>query len=430
MNVARLIQAKRDGHRLVADDIAALVRGYVGGEIPDYQMAALAMAIFFRGMEADETAALTDAMLGSGATLEWTAPAPVKVDKHSTGGVGDKVSLILAPLLASCGLQVPMLSGRGLGTTGGTLDKLEAIPGFRTDLGQADIRAITERVGCVITGTTADLVPADRSLYGLRDVTATVESIPLITASIMSKKLAENLGALVLDVKFGSGALMKTEDQARRLARSLVATGDRMGLKTSALLTDMNQPLGRMVGHAVEVDEALATLAGNCPADVTELVRALGAELLVLAGAVADAQAALDRLDTALESGHALAKFHAMVAAQGGDLAAPRHRAPAGTVASAVAGFVTLIHTEQLGQALVDMGGGRRQKGDRIDPSVGLEMLVRLGDRVEPGQPLVRVFADDALAQRVRPQLAAALVVGSAPPAPTPLIRERVTAEA
>src|SRR3954463_15089278 len=284
MNPVNIISKKRDGSELSADEIGSLISGYVRGDVPDYQMSAWAMAVYLRGMTVAETAALTEHMLYSGVTFKWPAEEAPKVDKHSTGGIGDKVSLPLAPLLACCGLAVPMISGRGLGATGGTLDKLESIPGFRTDLSLAEIAVITERVGCVITGASAEIAPADKKLYALRDVTATVPSIPLITASIMSKKLAESLDALVLDVKFGSGAFMKSLDDARALARSLVDTGKRMGVKTTALLTDMNQPLGRMAGNANEVNEAVATLQGRGPDDLWQCTRELGAELLVLSG--------------------------------------------------------------------------------------------------------------------------------------------------
>ncbi|HYO24074.1 MAG TPA: thymidine phosphorylase, partial [Lacipirellulaceae bacterium] len=284
MNPVWLIAKKRDGEELSDHEIAQFISGYARGDIPDYQMSAMAMAIYLRGMSTAETASLTDHMLASGARFTWPDDGVPRVDKHSTGGIGDKVSLPLAAMLACCGLQVPMISGRGLGATGGTLDKLEAIPGFRTDLSMEEFRDVCQRVGCVISGATADLVPADRKLYALRDVTATVPSIPLITASIMSKKLAEGLDALVLDVKWGSGAFMKTADQARELARSLVATGQRMGVATTALVTDMNQPLGRMAGNALEVNESYAALQGEGPADLMEATYALGAELLVSTG--------------------------------------------------------------------------------------------------------------------------------------------------
>jgi pyrimidine-nucleoside phosphorylase len=426
MNFAHLIQIKRDGQPLTADQIGALIRGFVDGQLPDYQMAALAMAIFFRGMESDETAALTGAMLRSGTTLQWPADAPERVDKHSTGGVGDKVSLVLVPLLASCGLLVPMISGRGLGPTGGTLDKLAAIPGFRSDLDTGQIRAITQQVGCVISGATADLVPADRRLYALRDVTATIASIPLITASILSKKLAEGLGALVLDVKFGSGAFMKTRQSARQLAVSLVATGAALGLPTRALLTDMNQPLGRRVGNAVEVDEAVTALAGDGPADLMELVLGLGSELLLMAGRAGDRASGSDWLRQQITSGQALERFRAMVSAQGGDLDAPRPVAPEWLLRSRAAGLVTAIDGERLGLAVVEMGGGRKRQDDQIDPSVGLEMLVRLGDPVQCQQPLIRVFSQPISRQRVEPLLADAVTVGDECHPATTRIVERI----
>ena len=271
MNPVATIVKKRDGQKLSREENRAFMRGFTSGEVPEYQMSALAMAIYFQGMDAAERAALVEVMLGSGATLQWPKGFGTLVDKHSTGGIGDKTSLIIAPLLACCGLKVPMISGRGLGATGGTLDKLEAIPGFRTNLSTEEIREVVEKVGCVITGATADLVPADRKLYALRDVSGTVPSIPLICASIMSKKLAENLDALVLDVKWGSGAFMRKQADARELARRWSIPAQQMGVKTTALLTDMNQPHGCMAGNTVEVDESIASLAGNGPADLMEM---------------------------------------------------------------------------------------------------------------------------------------------------------------
>lgn len=422
MNPAQIIAKKRDGGALSAAEIAWFVEGFTRGEIPDYQMSALAMAIYLRGMEDGETAALTEAMLRSGTTL-----GP-RVDKHSTGGLGDKVSLVLAPLLACCGLVVPMISGRGLGATGGTLDKLEAIPGFRTQLALGEVRRIADQVGCVIAAATEDLAPADRKLYRLRDVTATVASIPLITASIMSKKLAEDLNALVLDVKFGSGAFMKSLDDARRLARSMVAVGNRQGVRTTALLTDMNQPLGRMCGHAVEVNESLWTLEGHGPADLVEITLALGAELLVETGRVKSRPEAVERLREVLYDGRGLAKFHEMVRAQGGDLEAIRTVAPAQTLAAPRAGNVAALATEELGWAIIELGGGRRVITDAVDHSVGLEMLVRIGDWVEAGQPWLRVFAPADRFERVAPRMAAALTLSDAPCSPLPLIVERIDA--
>jgi pyrimidine-nucleoside phosphorylase len=426
MNPVWLIAKKRDGGELSADEIGVFIAGYVSGVIPDYQMSATAMAIYLRGMTTAETASLTDHMLASGARFEWPGDGVPRVDKHSTGGIGDKVSIPLAPMLACCGLQVPMISGRGLGATGGTLDKLESIPGFRTDLSMDEVRAVVADVGCVITGATADLVPADRKLYALRDVTATVPSIPLITASIMSKKLAEGLDALVLDVKWGSGAFMKTADQARELARSLVATGQRMGVATTALLTDMNQPLGRMAGNALEIDESVAMLEGCAPADLFEVTLALGAELLVSVNAAANAGSARAALQDTIASGAAREKLAEMVRAQGGDVDAPRRIGPSCEIAAPAAGYVSAIDAEELGRAIIAMRGGRQQLGDLLDHSTGIEMLVRLGDRVDAGQPLVRVFAADETAKHVRPMLLAAIGLSDEAPSASPLILERI----
>lgn len=421
------IAKKRDGLPLTREEIHALVNGYARGEVPDYQMAALAMAILLRGMTTEETAALTEAMLASGQRLPRPAGTTCPwVDKHSTGGVGDKVSLVLAPLVACCGLAVPMLSGRGLGPTGGTLDKLEAIPGFRTDLSAGEIVTLVERVGCVITGTTDEIAPADRKLYALRDVTATVPSIPLITASILSKKLAESLDALVLDVKCGSGAFMQTLDQAQALARSLVETGTRLGLPTSALITDMNQPLGRMAGNAVEVTEALETLAGGGPPDLWDCTRALAAELLRMTGRAESHAAACQQLDRQRASGRPLEKFHEMVAAQGGRLRELPRPAPAQVWTLPHSGYLAAIDTQQLGLALIELGAGRKVLGDRIDPTVGLEMMVRLGDRVQAGQPILRVFAPRQRFEIIQPRLAGAFTVRDEPVVPPPLIHGRV----
>jgi pyrimidine-nucleoside phosphorylase len=427
MNVVQLISKKRDGGELSSDEIGALIEGYVRGDVPDYQMSAWAMAVFLRGMNVAEIVALTEHMLHSGATFRWPAGEAPKVDKHSTGGIGDKVSLPLAPLLACCELQVPMISGRGLGATGGTLDKLEAIPGFRTNLSTAEMQAVTRKVGCVISGATADLVPADRKLYALRDVTGTVPSIPLITASIMSKKLAEGLDALVLDVKYGSGAFMKTLELARALARSMVDTGKRMGVPTVALLTDMNQPLGRMAGNANEVNESVDGLQGKGPADLMDVTLELGAELLVLTKRESAAAVARKRLEGLVASGAGLEKFREMVAAQGGNLDAPRPIAPAREVTSSRSGYITAFNTEAIGIVIIELGGGRKKLGDALDLSVGLEMLVRLGDRVEAGQPLVRVFAKADAAKRFEADLLAAITIGDKAIEQPRLIAERIT---
>ncbi len=426
MNPVWIIAKKRDGEALSDAEIGHFIAGYAAGSIPDYQMSALAMAIYLQGMTTDETASLTDHMLASGARFEWPGSNVPKVDKHSTGGIGDKVSLLLAPMLACCDLHVPMISGRGLGATGGTLDKLDAIPGFRTDLSMEEMQSVTDSVGCVISGATEGLVPADRKLYALRDVTATVPSIPLITGSIMSKKLAEGLDALVLDVKFGSGAFMKTEALARELAESLVNTGKRMGVATTALLTDMNQPLGRMVGNAVEVDETLAALEGNGPDDLMECTLALCAELLVATQRASTLEDAKTKLQQTIHSGAALEKLSEMVAAQGGDLAASRKVAPASDVFAPAAGYIASIDAERLGEAVIAMRGGRQQMGDALDYSTGFEMVVRLGDRVEAGQPVARLFAPQDVAQAGREKLLAAIVLSDEPPPVGPLIVDRI----
>jgi len=426
MNPAQIIARKRDGHPLTEEQISVFVRGYTSGEIPDYQMSALAMAVYLNGMDSVETAALTEQMLQSGTVMTWTDGSHPRADKHSTGGIGDKVSLALAPLLACCGVCVPMISGRGLGATGGTLDKLESIAGFRTDLSVREVREIAERVGCVISGASAEIAPADRKLYALRDVTATVASVPLSPASIMSKKVAENLNALVFDVKCGSGAVMKSADEARVLARSLVQTGARMNVKSAALITDMNQPLGRMVGNSVEVDEAVALLCEKGPDDLLRLTVALAAELLVLTGVSANAEEASATVRARIASGEGLAKLREMVAAQGGDLDRTRERAPVSQWQAPRAGYVTAVDAEALGDVLIDLRGGRRVMTDRVNPAVGLEMLFRVGEEVEAGQPMVRVFAAPGAARRVEPKLVRAITIGRSPPAQCPLLYERV----
>ncbi|MEZ6041781.1 MAG: thymidine phosphorylase [Planctomycetaceae bacterium] len=420
---ASLIAAKRDKHELSDREIAFFIQGFAGGDIPDYQMSAMAMAIYLNGMTDRETATLTLEMLNTGTRLQWPDDGIPRGDKHSTGGIGDKTSIILAPLLAECGVQIPMLSGRGLGPTGGTLDKLEAIPGFRTHLTLDEITQITQEVGCVITGASAELAPADRRLYALRDVTATVPSIPLITASIMSKKLAESTNALVLDVKFGTGAFMKTQEQASQLARSLVETGHRMGVRTTALLTDMNQPLGRMCGNAVEVMECLEVLRNKGPQDTRELSIRLGIELLIDTGIAKDEAEARSRLEARLADGSALKKYCQMVVAQGGNPDVILSVAPASDVVSQRDGVVSEIDAEKLGLAIIAMGGGRKKMGDAIDHSVGLEMLVRIGDPVSVDQPLVRLFSTEP--GRVHDQVLSAITITDVAK-PIPLIIERI----
>ncbi|MCA9129680.1 MAG: thymidine phosphorylase [Planctomycetales bacterium] len=417
-----IIARKRDGYELTADEIRFIVQGIVDDSIPDYQLSAWAMAVLCRGMSVAEIATLTDCMLSSGRRLRRSTER-LRVDKHSTGGLGDKVSLILAPLLACVGLDVPMLSGRGLGITGGTLDKLEAYPGFRCNLDETEIERQLQNIGCVITGTTEHIAPADRKLYLLRDVTATVPSIGLITGSIMSKKLAANLDALVLDVKFGSGAFMQEFEDAQRLMKSLVETGQRMGLTTRAVLSDMNQPLGRMVGNACEANEAVIVLQGGGPSDVRTLTLRLGAELCLAVGlhdSLEESQAALARH---LDSGEAFERFQQMIACQGGLFQAQLPLAPGAEVAAPTSGWISSVDGQLLGHAVIEMGGGRQRKDSAIDHSVGLEMLVRIGDSVEAGQPLCRIFAhnetDRGLASAMISQ---ALQISSQPVEPLSLL--------
>src|SRR5512138_3541880 len=429
-----VIHRKRDGHAIPPGEIAALVSAFTRGDVPEYQMAAFCMAVFFRGMDDGEVGALTEAMLRSGDVLDLSAIPGAKVDKHSTGGVGDKVSLALAPLAAACGVKVPMISGRGLGHTGGTLDKLEAIPGFRVDLPIERFRALVRDVGAGLVGLTARLAPADRKLCARRDVTATVESIPLIAASIMSKKLAEGIDALVLDVKVGSGAFMKTREDARALARALAAIGRGMGKKVSALLTRMDEPLGRAVGNALEVVETIELLRGGGPADLREVTVELTAEMLVLGGAAPDRSAARAKVEGAIADGRGLAKLEEIVAAQGGDAATIRDparlpRAPRTyEVPAPAAGLVAAIDAEAIGLAAVALGAGRARVEDRVDPAVGLVVRKRLGDRVERGEPLCTVHEGDRSEprDRVAARLAAAWRIGPAAAAPGPLVLERL----
>lgn len=390
---AVLIAKKRDGCDLSTPEIDFMIAGYARGTIPDYQMSALAMAILLRGMNDREIADLTDAMIRSGTTLQRVGDLP-RVDKHSTGGLGDKTSLILAPLLACCDLDVPMISGRGLGITGGTLDKLEAIPGFRCNLTERETEAILRDIHCFITGATDDLVPADKKLYGLRDVTGTVPSIALITASIMSKKIAETLDALVLDVKCGSGAFLATDEQSEALARSLMAIGKRAGVATSALISDMNQPLGSMVGNACEVDESIDVLQGKGPSDVRELTLELGARVLVATGRSLQRRDALTLLEDHLDSGRAMVRFEAMVRRQGGDVRRERPLGRSRPWTASRSGTITRMDGQKIGEAVIAMEGGRTYSGQSIDHSVGLCFEKRLGETVHRGDVVVRILCD------------------------------------
>jgi pyrimidine-nucleoside phosphorylase len=401
MLVAPLIERKRNGGTLAPDEWRALLAGYHAGSVPDYQMSALAMAIYFRGLAADELAALLDGMIASGARLRRDRITRPMVDKHSTGGVGDKTSLILAPLAAECGLAVPMMSGRGLGHTGGTLDKLESIPGFRTRLPLSDAERLLAALGVVMIGQTDEIAPVDKRLYALRDVTATVESIPLISASIMSKKLAESLDGLVLDVKTGSGAFMPDPAKARELARTMIALGEARGCRVVALLTAMDRPLGRECGNALEVQEAIALLRNEGPQDLRAVTLALAEEMLLVGGVATDRAAARRQLDQALASGAALARFRKLVEAQGGD---PRvvddpsrlPRAPRQLVVEAVRdGVVTGIDPRVLGRAIVALGGGRARVEDAVDPAVGVTLHVTSGDVISHGRPLATIHARD-----------------------------------
>ena len=434
MRAYEIIHAKREGRSLPPAAIAEMVDGFTRGEIPDYQMAAFCMAVFFRGMDDGEVAALTRAMLESGEVLDLSDVPGAKVDKHSTGGVGDKVSLALAPLAAACGVKVPMISGRGLGHTGGTLDKLEAIPGFRVDLPVERFREIVRTVGACLIGQTARLAPADRKLYALRDVTATVESIPLIAASIMSKKLAEGIDGLVLDVKVGRGAFMKTRDDARALARALAGIGRSMGKRVTALLTSMEQPLGRAVGNALEVAEAVETLRGGGPADLREVTVALAAEMLLLGGAAAGPAAARAAVESAIADGRGLAKLAEIVAAQGGDPEAIRDparlpRAPSlHEVPAPASGFVRAIDAEAIGLASVALGAGRARVEDRIDPAVGIVVHRKVGDPVERGEPLCTIHHGPGGEgpDRVAARVAAAYAIGDEAPPARAILLERM----
>ena len=429
-----VIRKKRDAIELSREEIESFVDAYTRGHIPDYQVSAWLMAVLWRGMTRAETAVLTDAMLHSGEVLDLSSIAARKVDKHSTGGVGDKTSLVLAPLAAAAGVSVPMISGRGLGHTGGTLDKLEAIPGFSVNLPVADFRRVLETCGCAMIGQTSEIAPADRKLYALRDVTGTVESPYLICASIMSKKLAEGIDALVLDVKTGSGAFMKNEKDAAFLAELMVETGERMGKQVVALITDMDQPLGNMIGNASEVVEVIDVLRGGGPDDLRELCLELAGWMLHLGGVAKTVEDGKQWSAMMLSSGTALEKFRQMVGMQGGDVRAiddpkklpqARYTMP---VLSAKAGFLFAMQCEQIGTACVILGGGREKKEDAVDPAVGIVMHKRVGDRVEAGEPLATIHHNsDAKAERAKQLIASSCEIGDAPPVKRALVHRVIT---
>jgi pyrimidine-nucleoside phosphorylase len=424
-----LIVKKRDGKRLTRDEIMWLIGGYAAGEIPDYQMAAWAMAVVCRGMDDAETTDLTLAMAESGAMLDLHDIAPVTIDKHSTGGVGDKTSLVLGPMCAALGLPMAKMSGRGLGFTGGTLDKLEAIPGMRVDLTTEEFRRAVAEVGLVIAGQSADLAPADRHLYALRDVTGTVESIPLIAASIMSKKLAAGTDCMVLDVKIGRGAFMKTIEDAGSLAETMVRIGTRAGRRVAAVLSTMEQPLGYAIGHAVEVQEAIAALRGYGPSDVIELCLTLGSQLLRLAGKASSLDEGQALLRQALDSGAAWNKFEQFVVNQGGSREAVEKpdRIPGAAYQEQVyatsAGVVGAIDALTLGLIVGELGGGRQHKGETIDLTVGIVLRRKVGEPVEEGQELAIVHARDRVSfESVHERVRQAFRIGDIPVTPPRLI--------
>lgn len=430
-----IIIRKRDGGTLSRDEIEFFARGVVDGKFADYQATALLMAIFWRGMSPQETAWLTDAMRRSGEVIDLSDLPGAKVDKHSTGGVGDKVSLILAPLAAACGLKVPMMSGRGLGHTGGTLDKLEAIPGFRVQLGIPEFRAILQKVGTAMIGQTPQVVPADRKLYALRDVTGTVECIPLICASIMSKKLAEGIDSLVLDVKFGQGAFMKRKDDALTLARAMVETGRAAGKPVRALLTAMNQPLGRAAGHTTEVIESIECLKGRGPSDLMEVTLALTGHMLVLGGLASNLDEAYAKMIAAIDSGAALEKFRAMCTAQGGNsrvvddyaLLPTARWQTAITAPDDVHGYVSTVDALKCGHAIMALGGGRAAVTDKIDHAVGLADLIKIGDPVAPGTHLCTLHTnDEAKTARAEALIREAIRFSPTPPVKEPLVQDLI----
>jgi pyrimidine-nucleoside phosphorylase len=433
MRAADIIRNKREGRALQAAEIDYFVKGVTDGSVPDYQASALLMAIFLRGMTAEETSQLTEAMVRSGARMTYPDLPGVPVDKHSTGGVGDKTSLILAPLAVACGAAVPMMSGRGLGHTGGTLDKLESIPGFVTSLSLAELRTAMSTVRCALIGQTSDIAPADRRLYALRDVTATVESIPLISASIMSKKIAEGIGGLVLDVKTGAGAFMKTLDDSRRLAQSLVAIGNASGVRTEALITAMDAPLGRAVGNSNEVIESIETLKGKGPPDLETLSVQLAARMLVLAGLAATESDAMAAVRKALTSGSGLEALRRIIENQHGD---PRviddySRLPSAPdehrVTAARGGYIHELRAEHIGRAAVALGAGRARLEDRVDHGVGIEVIAPVGTHVRQGDTVLIIRHRDGRGLHAGlPLLSAAVSIGEAPPDTVPLITERI----
>ena len=436
MNTVELIRRKRDGAELSREEIGALIGAYARGEVPDYQMAAFLMAVFQKGMTHAETAHCTDAMLHSGVVVDLSDVPGRKVDKHSTGGVGDKVSLILAPVVASCGVPVPMISGRGLGHTGGTLDKLESIPGFRTALSLDEYRSVIRDTGLVLSGQTAEIVPADRKMYALRDVTATVESIPLIAGSIMSKKLAEGIDALVLDVKTGNGAFMQSAEDAAALARALVEIGTRCGKETVAFITAMDQPLGMTIGNWLEVVESVECLKGKNIPDLMELVYVLGGAMLMLGGKAGTIAEGIGLCRSAVWSGRAFEKFCRIVERQGGDVSYIREpsRYPVSAcsreVRASAAGYVTGFATRRIGVLAVELGAGRLKVDDAVDPKAGIILRRKKGDRVAAGDTLAIIRTEsEEVADRAAGEFLECITIGDAPPSPASCILSLVDKE-
>lgn len=435
MRMVELIEKKRDGATLTSEEIAFFVSGYTSGAIPDYQASAFLMAVLWRGMSDRETGDLTLAMARSGEMLDLSDVASPVVDKHSTGGVGDKVSLVVAPTVAAAELPVGKMSGHGLGFSGGTLDKLEAIPGYRTDLSVPEFKAQLRDIGIVLTGQSANLAPADGKLYALRDVTGTVPSLPLIVSSVMSKKIAAGADAIMLDVKVGSGAFMKTLEEGRALAQGMVNIGQTVGRKVTAQLSDMNQPLGWMIGNSLEVQEAIKTLHGGGPADFREHCDVIAGEMLLLGGVVESLEAGIDLAARTIASGAAWEKFRQLIAAQGGDVAYIEDptRLPVASLTAKVlaprSGYVAAMQTDVLGLTVVALGGGREQKGAPIDYAVGLQVHVKVGDPVAAGQPLFTVYANDAAKRDIAmARVLEAVQLSATPVAPLPLFYERISA--
>ena len=433
MRAIDIIEKKRDGLELTTEEIEFFVQGYTRGEIPDYQAAAWLMAVYLRGMSERETRDLTLAMARSGEMLDLSDVAPVVADKHSSGGIGDKVTLVVAPIVAACGVPVGKMTGRGLGFTGGTVDKLESIPSFRTDLSPQEFKAQLARIGIVVTGQSENLAPADRKLYALRDVTGTVSSLPLIVSSIMSKKLASGATAILLDVKVGSGAFMKTVDEATRLAEAMVRLGRELGRRVGALVSDMNQPLGWAVGNALEVREAIGVLHEEGPPDLREHCLVVAAEMLALAGRVADSTEGVELAAQAIADGSAWRKFRALVAAQGGDVrfVDEPDRLPRAPIVEPIPaptdGYLQKVDAAQVGMAVVDLGGGREKKGDPIDHSVGVIVHYKVGDRVQKGTPLCTIHASDRVRlERARVRLLQAHTIGPEPVPPLPLFYKKI----